>query len=144
MYISNQPKTCISQKIIKGIGVRHIVGEIDDNGIVTNNTGGVLLFGPYRELVKGIYTLEIDGKDYSEKGSKFTILITSNSGAKIIKKFEINHEGSEISILFDNIQMVSDEQLKIIVDEQTNIKIIQYKLSKKRSENEINNTNSLL
>lgn len=144
-----QTPSCIFKVITQGSTVRHIVGKITSSGIVTNKKEGTLLFGPYRSLEKGNYSLHLYGEDYAKNGSNYIVLITSNLGQNILSKFHMSStNASEIKEVLNNIKIESDVtgvEIKVIVNKQTDIKISKYILrQKEKMQNETNNPNPLL
>ena len=128
---------CIAINISKYTNVFYIVGKVLKDGIITNNKAGTLLYGPYKTLEKGAYSLEVHMKNNRLfQNNKFKILITSDLGKNIIKiiSINLNTDREDVVLNYDDILLpkkLSGIEIKFIVGKETNIKVIKYKMKRK-------------
>lgn len=115
------------------------VGDFESNYIKSKGISGALLYGPYQPISKGKYSLKIYGEN--TKKTDFKVQIVHDLGRKVL--YELNSSETtknlnkeEIVFYFDELNISEDIEnleIKIIVDDKTDIKIYKYKLTKEQS-----------
>lgn len=105
------------------------VGARVGKGIATNGKTGVLFYGPYIPLQKGVYSLSVFGNIKKTNGAY--IEIVTQGGAKVHKKLPLRNSKNGVILTGENIELpvnLEDVEIRAWVTEKDKLEISGYKL----------------
>ncbi|MCK5685063.1 glycosyltransferase, partial [bacterium] len=106
-----------------------VVGEKEDNMIITTGVEGFLTYGPYKNLKSGKYSIKIFGQILFFENGKSILEITCNKGREVIAKFSLDetlHSGIIIDETFNVYRNSEDVEIRVWVNSFVIAKISKY------------------